>query len=160
VRRLADDDPRDVPATRDAEDLVAHALAARDDGLRAEPLGECEVFRHAFPVRGGKPVERRVLDRHGDPRRPQAGGHPAGGADEVGGLGCGTDRHEDPLPRGPCARDAVLDAPLDRLPVHALRGRAQRQLAQRYEIALAEEALHRAPSLFGDVDLPLGEPLE
>ena len=43
------------------------------------------------------------------------------------------------------------------LGIHPLRGRPQRQLAQRDQIALGEEVLRRPLGLLGAVDLPLAE---
>ena len=48
----------------------------------------------------------------------------------------------------------------EQLLVDALGGAAQRQLAQRRQIAGREEVLQRALGLLGDVDLALLEPLD
>ena len=48
----------------------------------------------------------------------------------------------------------------EQLFVHALRGAAQRQLAQRPQVAGREVVLQRALGLLGDEDLPFLEPLD
>ena len=65
------------------------------------------------------------------------------------------------LPRLPHARAGnMLVAVAPHLRVDALGRAAQRELAQREEVALAEEVLHGALGLLGQVDLALAQPLQ
>ena len=69
------------------------------------------------------------------------------------------DAHQQPLARRPGLADALLGHVAAHLRVHPLGRAAERQLAQRDQVALPEEALDRAARLLGDVDLALAEPL-
>ena len=60
---------------------------------------------------------------------------------------------------GPGVADAPLGHVAAHLRVDPLRRAPERQLAQRDQIALAEELLDGAARLLGNVDLPLAQPL-
>ena len=70
------------------------------------------------------------------------------------------DAHEHALARVPRLLDAVRGLVAAHLRLDALGGAAQRELAQRDEVALAEEVLDGARRLLRDVDLALVQALE
>ena len=70
------------------------------------------------------------------------------------------DADQHALARRPRARDGVRPHVVDHLLVDALRRAAQRQLAQRGQIARLEIVAERALGLLRDVDLALLQPLD
>ncbi len=91
-------------------------------------------------------------------RRPgctQAVGQPLGVADQLGRTLAAMHAGQQPLPRGPGAREAVGAHVLDHLVVDALGRPPQRQLAQGGQVAGAEIVVERPRGGFGHVDLAL-----
>ncbi len=112
-------------------------------GLGAELLGQTERLDEAVPVRRRKLRLAGRLDGDDDPLGVQPGGHPAGGPNDPGRQGARADADEDALGHRPDSRHGVV-APIDlHLGVDACRGRPQRELPERDQVALAEEAAHR-----------------
>ena len=70
------------------------------------------------------------------------------------------DADQEPLGRRPGLADPLLGHVAAHLGVDPLGGAPQRELAQRDQVALAEEALDRAAGLLGDVDLPFAQALQ
>ena len=160
VGRLADDDARHVVLARVAQDLPARACPGQPDDLPAERLGQPQVRVQAIAVRSGHRERARRFHVGRDPRRAQPGRHPPPAADQASGGRARPDADQDALPGRPGRADPVL-VPIGRdLGVDPLRGPPQRQLAQRQQVAAAEEAVHRAARLFRQVHLPLAEPLQ
>ena len=162
ARRLADDDLGDVVGLREADDVVGDAAPAAGNGerLAAQRLGQ--------PQRVGDPVALLVgqlqaaprLDAERGPGRMQPVGQPLGVAHEPGRARILADADQDALARRPRPGDGVGLHVGEQLLVDALGGAAQRQLAQRGQIARREIMLERALGLLGDVDLALLQPLD
>ena len=72
----------------------------------------------------------------------------------------GADADQQPLGGLPRAFDGVLLQIVDHLVVDAVGGAAQRHLAQRRQIAEAEEAVGRAPGVLRQIDLAFLQPLD
>ena len=68
--------------------------------------------------------------------------------------------NEQALVHGPCLADALRVAVVEHLVVDAVGRAAQRHLAQRNEVALAEEALDGSLGLLGEIHLALGHAIE
>ncbi len=154
---LAGDDFGDVVLAREVDDLCHHVHAGQPHGLGAELLGQGEVLRERLLFGVG---EGRRLDSDGDPFGVQSGGHPPRRPHKLGGERTGTDADEEPLGGPPDAGDRLLFTVTAHLQVDAVGGRAQRQLAQRDEVALAEKIIGREPRLLGKVDLSLFQALD
>ena len=100
------------------------------------------------------------LDVERRPRRMQPVGQPLGVAHEAGRARVFADADQDALARRPRPRDRMRLHLGEQLLVDALGGAAQRQLAQRRQVAGREVVLQRALGLLGDVDLAFLEPLD
>ena len=135
-------------------------MARQRGGLGAELLGQAEGLDEAVTVRLGEPGVAGRLDAHDHPLRPEPGRHPARGAHDPGGEGARADAHQDALGDRPRSRDGVVAAVDFHLGVHPGRGGPERQLPERDQVALAEEAADGLPRLLRDVHLPVAESLD
>ena len=99
----------------------------------------------------------RGLDGDRGPGRVQPVGEALGVADEAGGARVLADADEDALARRPGAGDGVRLHVGEELGVDPLGGGAQRELAQRGEVAGGEVVRERAVGGARDVDLALLE---
>ena len=95
-----------------------------------------------------------------NPLGVQARRHPPCGAHEAIGKRVMADADQDALVGRPGLGDGVVAPVALHLRVDAVGGAAQRQLAQRDQVALAKEALDRPFGLLRDVDLAFLEALE
>ena len=143
--RLAHDDLGDVAVARVGQDGVAHRLPAERDRLGAELLGQPQRLDDAVARLGGQAELGGRLDVGGDPRRADADPPCAWPRAPAGPSGPGLTQTSSRSAVGQacsmaCSR--MIDA---HLRVDALGGAAQRQLAQRNQVALAEEVLRRPP---------------
>ena len=102
-----------------------------------------------------EPRAARRLDRERGPGRVQPVGEALGVADEAGRARVLADADEDPLAGRPGAGDGVRLHVGEELVVDALGRAAQRQLAQRGQVAGREVVLERALGGLRDVDLAL-----
>ncbi|HVV82621.1 MAG TPA: hypothetical protein VHE35_06055 [Kofleriaceae bacterium] len=159
VGRLAGEDARDVLLARVLEQDVGDRLAAQADDVGAERLGEPQVgldpLAVALAERAGRHVDERDLPVGVEPL-----GDPLAGADQPLGAGAGAGADQQALARRPRPLDAALPAVSLDVDVDPLGGAAERQLAERGEVALLEEVLGGPRGLLAEVDLALGEPLE
>ena len=158
--RAADDDARDIALLGVVGDFLAGRRAAERHRLRAERLGEPKQRDApvALLVRQAQQLGR--FDIHDDPVGVQRRRHALAGAHQALALLVGADRDQQPLAGRPGGADALALAVFAHRGVDAVRGGAQRQLAQRDEVALAEEILDRVARLLGDVHLARLQPLE
>ena len=108
VRRLADDDLRDVALARVADGLDRRRprRAASPARRRATRRAACSA-RARSRSRGGHAQRRRRLDVDADELRVQARRHPPRGADEARRVRARRDAHEDALAGVPRLLDAV-----------------------------------------------------
>ena len=158
--RAADDDARDIALLGVVGDFLAGRRAAERHRLRAERLGEPKQRDApvALLVRQAQQLGR--FDIHDDPAGVQRRRHALAGAHQALALLVGADRDQQPLAGRPGGANALALAVFAHRGVDAVRGGAQRQLAQRDEVALAEEILDRVARLLGDVHLARLQPLE
>ena len=156
---LADDDAVDVVLARVRQDLLGDALPAQRDGAPAELLGELERPQDVLALRALSRWSRGVSTCTAIHSACSPRGHAPRRPDEPAGAGARADAHQQPLARRPGLADSLLGHVAAHLRVHPLGRAAERQLAQRDQVALPEEALDRAARLLGDVDLPLAQPL-
>ena len=98
-----------------------------------------------------------------DIERDQFGIEPVGGAlggaHGIGGGGAGIEADDHPLAGRPRAGNGMLAHVAQHLPVDALGGAAQRQLAQSRQVAGREVMAQRALGLLADIDLALAQAL-
>jgi len=160
VRRLADDDARDVPLPGQRDDLCRPVLAGQRHAVGAQRARELEVLGDARAIRRGQPQRRGGLHERGDPVGVQAGGKASGPAHEPRRSRARAHTDEDALAGSPGLLDAVRLAIPPHLRVDALRRDAQRKLAKRDEVPGAEEVLPGLLGLRGEVDLALLEAVE
>ena len=161
-RRFADDDLGDVVGAREGEDVVGDPSRAARNGhrLAAERFGEPQRVGDAV-ARLRRELQRpRRLDAERRPGRVQPVGQALGVAHEAGGARILADADQNPLARRPRARDGVRLHLGEQLVVDALGGPAQRELAQRRQVARREEVLERPLGLLRDVDLAFLQPLD
>ena len=127
--------------------------------LRPQPLGQpqCPIGAVLGGVITGRRGAGPGLDMDRDPGQPRAVGHAPAGADHRLGLCPRADTNHQPLPRRPGAGHGMGAHIADHLFIDPLGGRAQRQLAQRRQIAAAEEMQHRPPRLVAQIDLALAQ---
>ena len=159
---LADDDLGDVLGAGVGEHVLGDGVAAagQRQGLAAEALGEAEGVGDAVARRLGQLGGARRLDGDGGPGGVQPVGEALGVADEAGGGGVLADADEDALAGGPGAGDGVGAHVGEELGVDALGGAAERELAQRGEVAGGEVVRERAARGLADVDLALLQALD
>ena len=108
----------------------------------------------------GKRAWRWCLHVRHDPFRPQTIGQPAAGPHELRRERARADAHQEAFRHRPRLLDGVIAHVGLHLRVHPLGGPPERQLAQRDQIALAEEVVDRFLGLLRDVDLAFFEALE
>jgi hypothetical protein len=94
---------------------------------------------------------------HHEPGGLGAVGHALADAHQPDRRGPAADADEDAVARGPGLRLAVGAQMVDEVAVHPLGRRARRQLAQRGEVAAAEEAVDRPRRGLGHIDLALAQ---
>ncbi len=148
--RFADDDLGDVATAGEIEQRVGDIAA--DEGVRfgAELLGESKIAGDSLPQLPNLPVASGV-DGDGHPLGAHRGGHALGGADDLRAAGAGTDADQQPLGGGPgtasarARRAASTSRATD-------GGLAERQFAQRDEIAALEKIVQRPLGLRGQID--------
>ena len=109
---------------------------------------------------GRQPLQLRRFHIHHGPFGVQRRGEAAPGADQLFRGRAGGDAYQEALSRLPYFANALVFAVIPHLLFDALRGAAQAQLAQRDQIALAEEIADRALGLLRQIDLAFPEPLE
>ena len=118
------------------------------------------VRRIAVALGVGQTLQPRRLDVDGGP----VGLHPRGdaraGADRPLGVRARAHADDDPLRDRPRRLDALVGPVLAHLPVDAFRRAAERHLAQRDQVALAEEILQRACRRLRHVHLALVQALD
>ncbi len=150
----------DVLGARVADQRFDHRVAGEDRGARAEVLRELHDAQDALALRGGQPLQR-AASRRTRPATPRPA--VARGARRCAPPAPTPDRPdaaEQPRLRLPHRADRLVGAVLLHRALDQVRGAAQRQLAQRDEVALAEEVRRRAlaPARAGRPCPPSGAP--
>ncbi len=128
-------------------------FAAEVVGLRAQALGQLERAQHAITRGLRQMLQLRCFHVHGEPFAVQRVGQPPRAAHELFRECIRTDAHQHALPRCPGAGDGVVLAIFAHRRIDAIGGRAQRELAQGDQVALAEERIDRVPCLLRQVHL-------
>ena len=158
--RLADDDLGDVVGARVVQQVVGDVASGQRHRRRAQPFRQPQGLRHAVALAFRKLVIARRLDIERDPARLQPVGRAPRIADEAGRARMLVDADQDALARRPWARDGVGLHVGQHLVVDPLRGAAQRQLAQRGQVAFGEIVVERALRHFRHIDLALVQALD
>ena len=131
-------------------------LAGQGGRAGTERLGQLQRAQDRATAGFGQALQCRRFDVDRMPRCIAARGAAAGRAHQLLGTGLRPDAGQQRVAGLPHRAFAAVDgvAPVAaHVVVDALGGAAQRQLAQRHQLALAEEVLHRAFGLFRQVDL-------
>ena len=142
--RLAEHDLSDVFARRESEDFAWIVAALEAHRLPTQTLGQAEHFGEPVGALGVAGVTDG-LDGDGRPVGIEAGCQLARAPDDPFRHFVRSDASEQALRRGPRAFDRLLAQIVDHLIVDAIGGAAQRQFAQRRQIAGGEEILCRPP---------------
>ena len=130
------------------------------EGLAAEALGQPQRFRNALFGLVAQSVCARRMHVDCEPRHAGALRHALRRPHELLGHERFVDAHQKPVLGRPGSGDGVRAHVVDHLRVDPLGGDAHRELAQRGEIALAEEMLQGAADLAAHVDLAFAQPLD
>ena len=149
ARRLAEDDLAHVALAREAQELLGHV--ARPGCVTASPPS-CSASRSARCTRSrsasGRSREARRLDEDGEPRRVAALGHaPRRAHERARRAGPPLDRDQDALGHRPQVRRGRARRMRLHLLVDVLGGLAQRELAERGQVAGLEVVPERALGL-------------
>ena len=157
--RLAEHDLRDIFARRESQNFAWIVAALKAHRLAAQTLGQAEHFGE--PV-GALGVARLAdgLDRDGDPVCVEAGCELARAPDDPFRHFVRANASEQALGRRPRTLDRLLAQIVDHLIVDAIGGAAQRQFAQRRQIAGGEEILRRPPRRLRHIDLAVVQALD
>ena len=162
ARGFADDDLGDIVGLREGDHVVrdASSAARQGDRLAAERLREPQRVRDAValllrPLQAAPRLHVECRERRMQPVRQSLGI-----AYQAGSARVFAHTDQDALSRRPRTGDRMGLHVGEQLLVHALGRTAQRQLAQRCQVAGREVVLQRALCLLGDVDLAFLEPLD
>ena len=157
--RLAEHDLRDVFARREPQDVAWIVAALKAHRLPAQTLGQTEHFGEPVGALGVAGLADG-LDRDGDPVCVEAGRELARAPDDPLRHFVRADASEQALRRRPRTLDRLLAQIVDHLVVDAIGGAAQRQFAQRRQIAGGEEILRRPPGRLRHIDLAFVQALD
>jgi hypothetical protein len=157
--RLAEHDLGDVLARRESEDLARIVAALQARRLPAQTLRQSEHLGEPIGAPGVAALSD-CLDCDGRPVRIEAGGELARASHDALRHFVRPDTSQQALGSGPRAFDRFLTQIVDHLVVDPIGGAAQRQLAQRRQIAGSEEVLGRPPRRLRHINLAFVEALD
>ena len=157
--RLAEHDLSDIFARREPENFAWIVAALKAHRLPAQTLGQAEHFGEPVGALGVASLADG-LDRDGDPVCVEAGCELACAPDDPLRHFVRADAGEQALGRRPRTLDRLLAQIVDHLIVDAIGGAAQRQFAQRRQIAGGEEILRRPPGCLRHIDLAVVQALD
>ncbi len=162
ARRLADDDLGDIVLVREADHVVGDLpqSARNRDRLAAQAFGEPQRVGDAIALLLAQLQAAPRFDVERGPGRVQAIGQALGVAHEAGRARILADADQDALAGRPRTRNGVRLHLGEQLLVDPLGGAAQRQLAQRRQVAGRKKMLERALGLRRDVDLAFLQSLD
>ncbi len=149
----AENDLAGVAFAREGDQRGRHVLTGYRRRLGAEFLCETQRAQNPSAFRFRQALQRRRFDVNRDPFGAQTAREAASGADDLLRMRARPDRDQQALLQLPDALDCFVVAILARLCVDAIGGTAQRQFAQRDQIALAEKVRDRVCGLLGHVHL-------
>ncbi len=147
----ADDHPRGVARLRVFEQRFGGRRTVERHRLGTERLGEAQHLDAAVALALREPQQRRRLDVDHGPFGIERVRDALAGAHQLLGLLIRPDRHQHPVARR--ARLRAIGGQLARSRLDPVRHPAQRDLAQRHQVLLAEEALDGGAGLARDVHL-------
>ncbi len=157
---LADDDLGDIARGTDAQHLVDNFVAGNRDRLAAELLGKAQAFGDPVPLGFRQRLAAPRFDIECDPGRVKLIGDALCVADKARTARVFADADEDAFTRGPGARDRMRLHVAEKLLVHTLRGAAQRQFAERRQIAWRKIMIQRPLGLGRYIYLPFLQALD
>ena len=132
-------------------------LCRQGGGCGTQRFGQFQAAQNVAPFAFRQALQGGCLDIHRVPRRIAARGSAAGGAQQFVHAGFAAHAHQQgicDLPNLALLAADLLATVAAHIVVHAVGGAAQRQFAQRHQVALAEEVLHRRRCLVGQVNAP------
>ena len=153
-----DDDLRAVVRARVLDDFRRGVAAREDGGLRAELLRELHRPQDPLALACGKPLQRGRLDVDGRPFDAELRREARGAAHDVVAARAGPDAAEQRVLGLPDALDRLVRPVRLHVVFHAVGRAAQREFAQRHQVALAEEVARGPLDLLGQVHLAGREP--
>ncbi len=142
------------------DDRGGRVAAGKNGGLSAKILRELHRAQDPVPLRRGQAREPRRFDVHGRPFDAELRREARRAAHHVIGAGARPDAAQERRLGLPYGLDRLVRAIRLHVGLDAIRGAAQRELAQRHQIALAEEVARGALDLLRHVHLAGLEPRE
>ena len=157
--RLAKHDLRDIFARREPQNIARIIVALQVHRLGAQTLGQAKHFGEPVGALGVASLTDG-LDRDGNPVRIEAGCELACAPDHAFRHLVCANASEQALRRRPRTLDRLLPQIVDHLVVDAIGGAAERQFAQRRQIAGGEEILRRPPGCLRHIHLAVVQALD
>ena len=158
--RAAQDDLRDILASRETQRFACEIVAWRAGDFRPEPFREPERLVDASHDLSRFFFLAGALDVKRNPGGVEGRGEARAGANHRLGVCIAADADEQAFRRRPGAFDRSLPKEVDHLIVDAFRGSTQGKFAQRREVARREEILRRASRGLGNIDLAILQSLQ
>ena len=158
--RFADDDLGDVVGAGIGDEFVGDVAPGDRNRRCTQALGQPQMVGDAVALDIAEPLGARGLDIDRGPRHAQAIGDPPCIANQPRRARRLADADQHPLTGRPRAGNRMLAHMRQQLLVDALGGAAQRQLAQRRQIAGREKVANRALGLLRHIDLALVQALD
>ena len=152
------DDAGDVAQARVLEQRVGGRRAVERHRFGAERFGEAQDIDAPVALAFRQLEQLRRLDRHHEPLGVERIGKALADAHQLFGLAVRRDGDQESIARQPGSRGGRLARELQRRRIHPVGGAAQRELAQRQQVGLAEEALGGRADPVGDIHLAGLEP--
>ncbi len=141
-------------------DLRSGIAACEDRGRSPEVLRELDREKNSLPFDGRQPLQRRRLDVDRRPFDAELSCEPCRVAHDVLVARIGADAAQQRILGLPDALDRLVGAIRSHVVFDAVGGAAKRELAQRHQVALAEEVRRRPLDLLGHVHLACRQPCE
>ena len=155
-----DQNPKQIVAAGIVHDDLDRVIARERGGLGPELLGQSQALEDALTPSARQTLQGGSLDIERMPGDIVTRGETCGAANDTFAALAGTDAGEDGLTGLPHGRDRLIPPVLQHLPVDAVGGAPQGQLAQCDQIALAKKVLDRPLGLVPQIDLSLFQTLQ
>ena len=157
---LTDDQLGDVVLASEAQQLFGRVVTRKSDYFCPQLFRQTEVLRELRRHGLGHGASAARLDVDRVPAGVERAGHAPRGSHQARRVGAGAHGDQQLIAHVPGMLDALGLVVLAHLRVHTLGRMAQRQLAQRDQVALLEEIVERALRLRAQVDFTFAQTLQ